>query len=62
MLARLGTDPRSGRRYLYLETPGAGGYGAPGKRAAQALADDLASGKFSAAYLKRHYGYSPGEG
>ena len=42
--------------------PGAGGYGAPGKRSAQALADDLASGKFSPAYLKRHYGYSPEEG
>ena len=46
---------------IVIETPGAGGYGAPGKRAAQALAEDLASGKFSAAYLKRHYGYSPGE-
>ncbi len=47
---------------IVIETPGAGGYGAPGKRAAQALADDLASGKFSAAYLKRCYGYMAGEG
>jgi N-methylhydantoinase B len=47
---------------IVIETPGAGGYGAPGKRSAQALADDLASGKFSPAYLKRHYGYSPEEG
>ena len=47
---------------IVIETPGAGGYGAPQKRSAQALAADLASGKFSAAYLKRHYGYTPGEG
>ena len=46
---------------IVIETPGAGGYGAPGERPGEALAADLASGKFSAAYLKRHYGYSPGE-
>ena len=46
---------------IVIETPGAGGYGAPAKRHKKALAADRASGKFSAAYLKRHYGYAPGE-
>ncbi len=41
---------------LVVETPGAGGYGAPEERAPEALQADRASGKFSAAYLARHYG------
>ena len=57
----MGVQVREGES-IVIETPGAGGYGAPTERAGEALAEDLASGKFSAAYLKRHYGYSPGEG
>ncbi|MDP6707372.1 MAG: hydantoinase B/oxoprolinase family protein [Alphaproteobacteria bacterium] len=38
-------------------TPGAGGYGPPEGRDPAKLAEDLASGKFSADYLERHYGY-----
>ena len=38
-------------------TPGAGGYGAPAERALADLADDLASGLFSADYMKEHYGF-----
>jgi N-methylhydantoinase B len=38
-------------------TPGAGGYGPPEQRDRTKLAEDLASGKFSAEFLDRHYGY-----
>lgn len=38
-----------------LETAGAGGYGPPGERDPEAVAEDLASGKFSPAYIERHY-------
>ncbi|MFV0475606.1 MAG: hydantoinase B/oxoprolinase family protein, partial [Pikeienuella sp.] len=38
-----------------IETPGAGGYGPPGERSAADLADDLNSGKFTAAYIERNY-------
>ena len=41
---------------VVVETPGAGGYGPPAERDPAALADDRASGKFSDAYLRRHYG------
>ncbi len=41
---------------IVVETPGAGGYGAPERRAADRLAEDRASGKFSETYLKRFYG------
>ncbi|MDA1098114.1 MAG: hydantoinase B/oxoprolinase family protein [Proteobacteria bacterium] len=44
---------------LVIETPGAGGYGPPNERDAEALAADHRSGKFSAAYLARHYGFVP---
>ncbi|MDP7546002.1 MAG: hydantoinase B/oxoprolinase family protein, partial [Alphaproteobacteria bacterium] len=44
---------------LVIETPGAGGYGPPGERDGDALAADHRSGKFSAAYLARHYGFEP---
>lgn len=40
---------------LIVETAGAGGYGDPAARPREAIADDLASGKFSAAYLADHY-------
>ena len=41
---------------LVVETPGAGGYGPPAERSAEALAEDRASGKFSEEFLRRHYG------
>ena len=41
---------------VVVETPGAGGYGPPSERDPAALAEDRASGKFSDAYLRRHYG------
>lgn len=40
---------------IAIETPGAGGYGRPRERDGARLAEDRASGKFSAAYLARHY-------
>jgi N-methylhydantoinase B len=40
-----------------IETPGAGGYGPPGERDAASLADDLRSGKFTAAFMREAYGY-----
>jgi N-methylhydantoinase B len=41
---------------LVVETPGAGGYGPPAGRSAEALADDRASGKFTPEFLRKHYG------
>lgn len=38
-----------------VETPGAGGYGPPAGRSAEARAEDIASGKCSAAFMARHY-------
>lgn len=43
-----------------VETPGAGGYGPPAKRSREALVEDFEDGKFSALFLKRHYGFEPG--
>ena len=40
---------------IMIETPGAGGYGPPGDRAENLLADDRESGKFSDAYLFEFY-------
>jgi N-methylhydantoinase B len=40
---------------VVIRSPGAGGYGNPGERAAEALAEDAESGKFDADFLKRHY-------
>jgi N-methylhydantoinase B len=40
---------------VVVETPGAGGYGPPAERDAEALAADRQSGKFSDTYLARHY-------
>jgi N-methylhydantoinase B len=44
---------------IIIETPGAGGYGRPAERDPSSLERDFASGKFSRAYLRRHYGYDP---
>ena len=44
---------------IVIETPGAGGYGAPAERRAEDLAADRRSGKFSAEYLAAHYGTKP---
>ena len=41
---------------LVVETPGAGGYGPPAERAAEAIAEDRASGKSSPDFVRRHYG------
>ncbi|MCG8691790.1 MAG: hydantoinase B/oxoprolinase family protein [Minwuiales bacterium] len=41
---------------LIVETPGAGGYGAPAERDADDIATDRRSGKFSDDFLKSHYG------
>ena len=41
---------------VVIETPGAGGYGKPGKRAAEKRAEDAAGGKFSAKFMRKHYG------
>lgn len=41
--------------HVVVETPGAGGYGDPKDRAHARLADDMASGKFTAAFLAHHY-------
>lgn len=40
---------------IIVETPGAGGLGAPQDRDASAVHNDAGSGKFSAAFLKTHY-------
>ena len=44
---------------VVIETPGSGGYGKPSERDPAAIANDFASGKFSRAYLKEHYGFAP---
>ncbi len=41
---------------IAIESPGAGGYGPPAERSAVAVALDRASGKFSDAFIERHYG------
>ena len=41
---------------ILVETPGSGGYGAPDQRSEANIETDRRSGKFSDAYLKRHYG------
>jgi N-methylhydantoinase B len=49
-----GVNLAAGERII-VETPGAGGYGPPKSRDPDAVARDAASGKFSPAYLRRHY-------
>ncbi len=50
-----GVIVREGEK-IVVESPGAGGYGAAAERSPAALALDRESGKFSEAYLARHYG------
>lgn len=40
---------------VVVETPGAGGYGAPGERSAEDVARDRASGKFGARFIATRY-------
>jgi len=40
---------------VVIETPGAGGYGPPAERSPDKRAEDAASGKFSARFLRAHY-------
>ena len=40
---------------VVVETPGAGGYGPSSERTAERIAEDRRSGKFGAAFVKRHY-------
>ncbi len=46
---------------IVVQSPGAGGYGDPKERAPGLLAIDWRSGKFTADYMKRHYGLTPAE-
>jgi N-methylhydantoinase B len=46
---------------IVIETPGAGGYGAGRERTRAALHQDYRSGKFTRAFLQRHYGIDPHE-
>ena len=41
---------------VIVETPGSGGFGPPAERDPALVEDDRRSGKFSADYLRRHYG------
>ena len=41
---------------IVIETPGAGGYGLPGERAPDAVDLDRRSGKFTHAFVERHFG------
>jgi len=41
---------------VWIETPGAGGYGPPRQRARAKIEEDARSGKFSKAYMRKHYG------
>ena len=47
----------SPQQRVVVETPGGGGYGDPGERAAAAVEQDYASGKFSADWLRGNYGF-----
>ena len=40
-----------------IETPGAGGYGAPVDRDKESLLEDFKSEKFSRSFLKEHYNF-----
>lgn len=51
-----GEVPVTPRTRIIIETPGAGGYGPPAKRAPEAVQRDQRSGKFSEGYIARHYG------
>jgi len=45
---------------IVVESPGSGGYGPPDERSPDALDADRRSGKFTAAFLRRHYGSAVG--
>ncbi len=40
---------------VVIETPGAGGYGDPGERTAEATREDLVSGKFTETFVAENY-------
>lgn len=44
---------------IVIETPGAGGYGAPRERDKAAIENDFVSGKFSRGFIKDNYGVEP---
>ncbi len=46
---------------IVVQSPGAGGYGKSRERSRKLLALDWASGKFTAAYMARHYGLTPAQ-
>ncbi len=54
----LAVPVKRGQR-LIVESPGAGAYGPPAARSQADLAEDHASGKFSARFLEAHYGWTP---
>jgi N-methylhydantoinase B len=47
--------PLNAGESVVVETPGAGGYGPPDERTADAVAEDLGSGKFTPEFMARHY-------
>jgi N-methylhydantoinase B len=55
-------SPKTGRlelacdQLLIVETPGAGGYGPASERHPSGVESDRRSGKFTSAFLRRHYG------
>ena len=58
-IEKLATKPASLKvppsAVVSIETPGAGGYGPPIERSASLIVDDVASGKFSEAFVRLHY-------
>jgi len=52
------STPLKPSQCVVIETPGAGGYGAPSERPAQALAEDVRTGKFTRDFARAHYGKS----
>ena len=52
---KTGNVPVSPQQCVVVETPGAGGYGPPSERDVADIATDRDSGKFSRAFVKRHY-------
>ena len=45
---------------VVIETPGAGGYGNPAERDAEALREDVASGKFTESFIEENYASTKG--
>ena len=52
--------PLKANESVIVETPGAGGYGPPSERSAEALAEDRLSAKYSEEFLSRSYGKKAG--